>query len=103
MEAPSRRQERRPGWRDASSSGKSSSLAGILDKRLRDLFELNAHLLDPMSFTTTGPVEPHALPPLSEGIGSNPFAGLIHIREINAQRGFADAGDSNPRLAADSR
>lgn len=67
----------------------------FLDKRLMDLFELNAHLLDPMSFTTIGPVEPHPLPPLSEGIGSNPFAGLIHIREINAQRGFADAGDSN--------
>ncbi len=67
----------------------------FLDKRLRDLFELNAHILDPMSFTTTGPVEPQALPALSEGIGSNPFAGLIHIREINAQRGFADAGDSN--------
>lgn len=67
----------------------------FLDKRLRDLFELNAHLLDPASFTTTGPVEPHSLPALSEGIGSNPFAGLIHIREINAQRGFADAGESN--------
>lgn len=66
----------------------------FLDKRLKDLFELNAHLLDPTSFTTTGPVEPHPLPPLSEGIGANPFAGLIHIREINAQRGFADAGDS---------
>lgn len=67
----------------------------FLDKRLWDLFELNAYLLDPMCFTTTGPVEPHPLPPLAEGIGSNPFAGLIHIREINAQRGFADAGDSN--------
>ncbi len=66
----------------------------FLDKRLRDLFELNAHLLDPASFSKTGPVEPHPLPPLSEGIGANPFAGLIHIREINAQRGFADAGDS---------
>lgn len=66
----------------------------FLDKRLKDLFELNAHLLDPANFTTTGPVEPHPLPPLSEGIGANPFAGLIHIREINAQRGFADAGDS---------
>lgn len=66
----------------------------FLDKRLKDLFELNAHLLDPASFTTTGPVEPNPLPPLSEGIGANPFAGLIHIREINAQRGFADAGDS---------
>jgi len=66
----------------------------FLDKRLKNLFELNAHLLDPASFTTTGPVEPHILPPLSEGIGANPFAGLIHIREINAQRGFADAGDS---------
>ncbi len=66
----------------------------FLDKRLRDLFELNAHLLDPASFTETGPVEPHPLPPLSEGIGANPFAGLIHIREINAQRGFSDAGDS---------
>ena len=70
-------------------------LREFLDKRLRDLFELNAHLLDPANFNTTGPVVPHPLPPLSEGIGSNPFAGLIHIREINAQRGFADAGDSN--------
>lgn len=66
----------------------------FLDKRLRNLFELNAHLLDPANFSTTGPVEPHPLPHLSEGIGANPFAGLIHIREINAQRGFADAGDS---------
>ncbi|MFC0159117.1 MULTISPECIES: ATP-dependent nuclease [Mameliella] len=66
----------------------------FLDKRLRDLFELNAHLLDPSSFTTTGPMEPHPLSPFSEGIGGNPFSGLIHIREISAQRGFSDAGDS---------
>ena len=65
----------------------------FLDKRLWDLFELNAHLLDPASFTIKGPVEPHPLPPLSDGIGGNPFARLIHIREINAQRGFADAGE----------
>ncbi len=65
----------------------------FLDKRLNDLFELNAYLLDPASFATTDTVEPLPLPPLSEGIGANPFAGLIHIREINAQRGFADAGD----------
>ncbi|MBW3245643.1 AAA family ATPase [Epibacterium sp. DP7N7-1] len=66
----------------------------FLDKRLSDLFELNAYLLDPASFATTDTVEPLPLPSLSEGIGANPFAGLIHIREINAQRGFADAGDS---------
>lgn len=65
----------------------------FLDKRLKDLFELNAHLLDPASFTESGAVAPPPLPPLSEGIGPNPFAGLLHIREINAQRGFADAGD----------
>lgn len=65
----------------------------FLDKRLSDLFELNAYLLDPASFATTDTVEPLPLPPLSEGIGANPFSGLIHIREINAQRGFADAGD----------
>ncbi|RJL15843.1 AAA family ATPase [Paracoccus siganidrum] len=65
----------------------------FLDKRLKDLFELNAHLLDPGSFTASGAVSPPPLPPLSEGIGPNPFAGLLHIREINAQRGFADAGD----------
>lgn len=65
----------------------------FLDKRLNDLFELNAYLLDPASFAITDTVEPLPLPPLSEGIGANPFAGLIHIREINAQRGFADAGD----------
>lgn len=66
----------------------------FLDRRLSDLFELNAYLLDPASSATTGSVEPQPLPPLSEGIGANPFSGLIHIREINAQRGFADAGDS---------
>lgn len=65
----------------------------FLDKRLKDLFELNAHLLDPGSFTASGAVSPPPLPPLSEGVGPNPFAGLLHIREINAQRGFADAGD----------
>lgn len=65
----------------------------FLDKRLKDLFELNAHLLDPASFTASEAVAPPPLPPLSEGIGANPFAGLLHIREINAQRGFADAGD----------
>lgn len=66
----------------------------FLDRRLSDLFVLNAYLLDPTSFATIGSVEPQPLPPLSEGIGANPFSGLIHIREINAQRGFADAGDS---------
>ncbi|SFJ27349.1 ATP-dependent nuclease [Albimonas pacifica] len=65
----------------------------FLDKRLKDLFELNSHLLDPASYTASGAVAPPPLPPLSEGIGPNPFAGLLHIREINAQRGFADAGD----------
>ncbi|WP_146345490.1 ATP-dependent nuclease [Phaeobacter marinintestinus] len=65
----------------------------FLDKRLKELFELNAHLLDPTSFTASGAVAPPPLPPLSEGIGPNPFAGLLHIREINAQRGFADAGE----------
>lgn len=65
----------------------------FLDKRMKDLFELNAHLLDPKGYTASGPVAPPPLPPLSEGIGPNPFGGLLHICEINAQRGFSDAGD----------
>ncbi|MFH5774498.1 AAA family ATPase [Paracoccus sp. NGMCC 1.201697] len=65
----------------------------FMDKRMKDLFELNAHLLDPESYTASGPVAPPPLPPLSEGIGPNPFAGLLHICEISAQRGFSDAGD----------
>lgn len=65
----------------------------FLDKRMKDLFELNAHLLDPEGYTASGPVAPPPLPPLSEGIGPNPFGGLLHICEINAQRGFSDAGD----------
>ena len=67
----------------------------FLDKHLKDLFQLNAHFLDPDNFARSGEVVPPPLPALSEGIGANPFAGLIHIREINAQRGFADAGDGN--------
>lgn len=65
----------------------------FLDKRMKDLLELNAHLLDPEGYTASGPVAPPPLPPLSEGIGPNPFGGLLHICEINAQRGFSDAGD----------
>ncbi|WP_374292793.1 AAA family ATPase [Paenirhodobacter enshiensis] len=88
-------QELQPGGATASGFALwPRDIREFLDKRLRDLFELNAYLLDPANFSMTGPVEPHPLPSLSEGIGANPFAGLIHIREINAQRGFADAGDS---------
>ncbi|MFT3687706.1 ATP-dependent nuclease [Paenirhodobacter sp.] len=65
----------------------------FLDKRMKDLFELNAHLLDPSTYTASGEVAPPPLPPLSVGIGPNPFAGLLHVCEINAQRGFSDVGD----------
>ena len=48
--------------------------------------------IDPKAEDQT--LSPQELNPNAVGIGPNPFAGLLHIREIKAQRGFSDASDS---------
>ncbi len=74
------------------------SFQDFLERRMSALFALNAYLLNPTKPAldpTTGEhtLQPQELPDIAIGIGPNPFSGLLHIREIKAQRGFADASD----------
>ncbi|AEV38432.1 hypothetical protein PSE_3928 [Pseudovibrio sp. FO-BEG1] len=77
------------------------SLQDFLDRRMSSLFTLNAYLLDPdkpavVQDGETTVLQPQVLPETAQGLGPNPFSGLFQIREIKAQRGFADASDAKP-------
>ncbi|MEM0928040.1 MAG: AAA family ATPase [Pseudomonadota bacterium] len=70
------------------------SFADYLDRRFSQ--KLQAYLLDPTKVTAPHPAhhaQPQELPTDPVPLDKDPFAGLIHIREIAAQRGFADATD----------
>lgn len=67
------------------------SFQDFLERRMSTLFALNSYLLDPKHKEQS--LEPQELPDTAVGIGPNPFSGLLHIREINAQRGFTDSSD----------
>lgn len=70
------------------------SFQDFLERRMSALFTLNSYLLDPKRKEHKEQIlEPQELPDTAIGIGPNPFSGLLHIREINAQRGFTDASD----------
>jgi hypothetical protein len=71
---------------------------------MSSLFILNAYLLDPdkpaaVKVNGSKVLKPQVLSETAQGLGSNPFNGLLQIREIKAQRGFADA--SNPKASSD--
>ncbi len=71
----------------------------FLDRRMSSLFTLNAYLLDPgkpavVQVDGSNVLQPQVLSETAQGLGSNPFSGLLQIREIKAQRGFADATDA---------
>ena len=70
------------------------SMKDFLDRRLKALFEVHAYLLDPAQckIPTSGIAFPQALSAESEPLEGDPFKGLFRVDEINAQRGFADAG-----------
>ena len=76
----------------------------FLDRRMSSLFTLNAYLLDsgkPAVVHVDGSniLQPQVLSETAQGLGPNPFSGLLQIREIKAQRGFADATD--PKISSD--
>lgn len=80
------------------------SFQDFLDRRMSSLFILNAYLLDPdkpaaVKVNGSKVLKPQVLSETAQGLGSNPFNGLLQIREIKAQRGFADA--SNPKASSD--
>jgi predicted ATP-dependent endonuclease of OLD family len=66
------------------------SMAEFLERRLHKTFKVRGYLLDPAKLVSPaeGIASPQALSGDDETIGSDPFAGLIAIDEISAQRGF---------------
>lgn len=87
------------------------SFQDYLDRRFP--LKLQAYLLDPAQVVAPGTdhrAEPQKLADDCVPLDKDPFAGLIHLREIPAQRGFADAsearrdeGDHTAALAMGSR
>ena len=68
------------------------SLHDYFDRRF--VLKIRAYTLDPSAISTPLPdnvAVPQPLPPRAQALEGDPLARLIHIREINAQRGFADA------------
>lgn len=73
------------------------SFHDYLDRKFTTALDLGAYLLDPEKIATPDDdqrARPQILPESAQPISGRPFSGLIHIREINAQRGFADASES---------
>ncbi|MFH1805873.1 MAG: AAA family ATPase [Pseudomonadota bacterium] len=69
------------------------SLHDFFEKRF-SILNLKAYPLDPNAVTkpeADNIALPQSLPPLAQALDGNPLSHLIHIREINAQRGFSDA------------
>ena len=67
----------------------------FLQRRLRSQFAVKAYVLDPTKSATplNGVALPQTLPASAEPLESDPFAGLIRIDEINAQRGFGETAN----------
>lgn len=72
------------------------TLVDYIERRLHGHFGLQAFLLDPMKLVEPekGIARPQVLPEESEALEVAPFDGLIRINEIEAQRGFSDAGSA---------
>lgn len=73
-----------------------SSMKDFLERSFSSKFCVRAYILDPTKLVDPkcGIAQPQTLPSIAECIEEDPFAGLIRIDEINAQRGFSDAGNN---------
>jgi predicted ATP-dependent endonuclease of OLD family len=73
-----------------------SCMKEFLERSFNSKFCVRAYILDPAKKAEPkdGLAQPQILAPTAEYIEENPFAGLIRIDEINAQRGFSDAGNN---------
>jgi predicted ATP-dependent endonuclease of OLD family len=71
-----------------------TDLREFLSRKLRTHFEIRAYLLDQTHCQNPekGLAKPQALAADAEALEGDPFKGLIKIDQINAQRGFSDAG-----------
>ncbi|MER2511219.1 MAG: AAA family ATPase [Nitrosomonas ureae] len=73
-----------------------SSMKDFLERSFSNKFCVRAYILDPTKLVApkSGIARPQTLSSTAEYIEEDPFAGLIRIDEINAQRGFSDAGNN---------
>ncbi len=80
-----------------------ASMKEFLERGLSNKFALRAYTLDPskLSEPVNGVSRPQPLPQGVEFAVERPFDGLIRIDEINAQRGFADAGITRETTGTD--
>jgi len=78
-----------------------SCMKDFLERGLSSKFRVHSYILDPnkLAVPKSGLAQPQALSATAEYIEENPFAGLIRIDEINAQRGFSDAASSRDHSA----
>lgn len=70
-----------------------SCMRDFLERGLSNKFCVRSYILDPEKLVApvNGIARPQTLPEEAEYIEESPFAGLIRINEIDAQRGFSDA------------
>ena len=69
-----------------------NSMRDFLDRRLHSQFEVQSYILDPTQRQTPvqGIARPQSIPPDIDPLNKHPFADLIKIDVITAQRGFSD-------------
>jgi hypothetical protein len=81
------------------------SMRDFLERRLRQLFTVQAYLLDPAKCEPPkgGVARPQVLAAGSMPVQGNPLDGLIRIDDIGAQRGFSDSGSNRPSSEDDDK
>ena len=69
-----------------------NSMRDFLDRRLHSQFEVQSYILDPTQRQTPvqGIARPQSIPPDIDPLNKHPFADLMKIDVITAQRGFSD-------------
>ncbi len=79
------------------------SFHDFFEKRF-SVLGLTAYSLDPEALVRPqidNTATPQALPTVARALEGNPLSNLIHIREINAQRGFSDASSPSAKGSED--
>ena len=73
------------------------SMKDFLERGFNSKLRIRSYILDPEKVVPpiNGIATPQTLSPHIEASEENPFSGLIRIDEVNAQRGFSDAGNSH--------
>lgn len=92
IKAANKKQEEVPLW--------PNSMKDFLERGFASKLRIRSYILDPekLAFPEHGIARPQALSPNVEASEDNPFSGLIRIDEINAQRGFSDAGNGSDSI-----